>query len=1455
MRSDLSTMEKTAKEPLSAHVLSAICALTLLVFTAASLPAKTFDISAKHITAAEGLSNNTVRHLYQDSRGFIWMSTRNGLNRYDGRNVRVILPRNDGRPTLPDRRVNSVREDKHGFLWIQTASDKVGCLNLKTEKFVDFTGCGEQDRGYHEVSFLANGTWLWGDNGCLRVTYKDGRFTSERFSKDNGRLTAGKVRRVVAQGQDSWILTSRGLYLWSGGKLTAIDRKHDFMWCSVNGGRAYFVCLDGTVWVFTSRLQRLATIPDINDGSDIPGHITVGSSWYLFTSTGGYMLNMATNSLTKATGGLDMPRAFVTTDNHGNHWLYNKTGLLRRVDGRTGLTKDFRLMPEASILNIDQERYHVVNARNGLVWISTYGNGLYAYNPQDGTLQHFTKTEGQASLVQSNSLLSLMEDRSGNIWAGSWMGGVFQLAIKADKACTTPLQNTLTPLTTQVRMLVNDGSAVWLGTTDGRLFRAGTSLKGLERQPNDGGAIYSIARDKDGTLWVGSRTKGLRIGEKWYHNSNNDPASLSHNSIFAIMRDLKGRMWVGTLGGGLNLAVPDGKGGYTFRRFTMGANETKYVNCMALDRNGWMWVGTSEGLIVFNPERLIRNPKEYHSYSWSNKKLRSNEVRSIMEDRNGRIWIAETGEGFAVCAPKKDYSRLQFKHYGVSDGLVNSMIQAFAEDRQGRVWIATEYGMSCFTPKSGVFRNLFFSSSMAGNTYSENCAATLSDGRLAFGTGEGVAVVNPDLIRNSSSQRHVTFTELEVNGISMRPDDPASPLTTAMPYAKEIKLKHDQNSLVIRFSTLDFLTTTQTLYSYRLEGYDKDWSSPSRLNFAAYKNLSPGTYRLHVRATDADGLWSKNESAINITITPPLWATPFAYIIYIILICGVAWIALRTLRKMNALRTQVKVEEQLADYKLMFFTNISHEFRTPLTLIQTAMERLNRAKSNKAEQATALKLMNKSVNRLLRLINELLEFRKAEKGKLTLQLEEADVIKLLNGYFDSFKETAANKSMAYTFEAKEPFFNMPVDKGKLDKIIFNLLSNAFKYTPAGGTVSMTAAIDRERGLLVVKVSDTGIGIPKARRDKMFTRFASGNASRNSIGIGLHLVHELVSVHKGTISYDENSDGGSVFTVELPADGGLYSADDYLTKESVLLDDGQNSLEDTAKSAASASETAESIIKDGPADTAQEFKPMNDRTILVIEDDDDVRSLLVEELSRYATVVARPDGKTGYEYARSNEVDLILCDVMMPGIDGFEVTRRLKDTFDTSHIPVILLTALSAEDSKLRGVQCGADSYITKPFSTKLLLTRVFKTIELRERLKEKFSNDVTTTRPLISTTEGDKLFVDRLTEVITKNLANPFFTIEDFAEQMSLGRTILYRKVKGVTGYAPKEYLRIMRMKKAAELLLRPGANVSEVAYAVGLNDPFYFSKCFKQQFGVSPSVFRKSGNLKEQPSQAAAKD
>ncbi len=972
---------------------------------------------------------------------------------------------------------------------------------------------------------------------------------------------------------------------------------------------------------------------------------------------------------------------------------------------------------------------------------------------------------------------------------------------------------------------------ICIGTRGGGVYTYDAQMETQKKQYHFTSNIYAIAEDNNGTVWMGSRGDGLCIDGKWYVNKSDDASSISNNHIFTLYCDRKGRMWVGTFGGGLDLAIK-GEHGYTFRHFLNKGFGQQRTRAIMEDKNGWMWIGNSDGVYVFHPDSLMANPENYLIYNYNNGKIRSNEIKCIYQDTQGHIWIGTSGGGLSMCTPDSNYRNLSFKHYSTLNGLVNNMVQAIAEDKQGKLWISTEYGISRFNLETQTFDNFFFSPYTLGDVYSDNSSCVSKDGRLLFGTNYGLLVINPERIgKGTIPNSVVTFTNLQVNGISMRPRDIDSPLNSAMMYTDEIKLKYFQNSFVIDFTTFDYSESNSYTYTYCLENYDKEWSKPSPLSFASYKNLPPGTYNLHVKVCNATGISGDQEAILKIIVTPPFWKTTWAFLTYTLLFLVILYIAYRLVLNFNLLRNKVQVEKQLTEYKLVFFTNISHEFRTPLTLIQGALEKIQGMEKVPKEMANSLKVMNKSTQRMLRLINQLLEFRKMQNNKLALSLEETDVMGFLHEIFLSFKDTAASKNMDFRFQPSVASYKMFIDKGNLDKVVYNLLSNAFKYTPSNGKVILSAIVDEEKQCLEISVSDTGIGIAKEKRGELFKRFMQSNFSSNSTGIGLHLTHELVNVHKGTITYDENQGGGSIFTVLLPTATSVYEEKDFLIPHNAFLEE---------KSYKKESEEETDIPE---VNEIEAREPSNLYRLLIIEDDNDVREFLKDEFKPYFEVVTEADGVSGLERARTYDADLIICDVLMPGLTGFEVTRKLKSDFDTSHIPIILLTAMSSAENHLKGVESGADAYITKPFSPKLLLARAFQLIKQREKLRKKFSDEPGMITPTICTSEKDKQFADKLQAILEQQIGNSEFAVDDLASIMGLGRSTFYRKVRGVTGYSPNEYMRIIRMKKAAELLLENRYTVAEVSYKVGIEDPFYFSKCFKKQFGHSPSVYLRGKN------------
>lgn len=1078
-----------------------------------------------------------------------------------------------------------------------------------------------------------------------------------------------------------------------------------------------------------------------------------------------------------------VPNGRVLTDNKGGKWIYNNTGILRKVVGDSLIT--LRLLPNETNY-IDYERFNIVEDNHGLVWISTYGKGLFVFNHDLNQGQHFVANEKGESPIASNYLLCITADRRDGVWVSAEYGGVSHLQVM-DKGVVRIFPNGREnlDLSNVVRMVKKqrDGS-VMVGTRDGCLYHYSADMAQMLVKSHFGSNIYSVVEMPQGRMWIGTRGKGI------YAIPGLD---FKNKKVFCLKPDDRGRMWIGTFGEGLSVAIPRGEG-YEVRTFfadSVGLNE---VRCLAIDRKGMLWGGTSGGLFCVDPTRFAADGKGLRVYK------RGSEIHDMLVDRQGRLWLTVPGEGL-VCMQDGNFRILD-----ASQGLINNMVQSVVETEDGNLWVSTQQGVSCWKAKDNSFDNYLFSRVMMGNVYNENSAVCLDDGRVLLGGNYGLTIINPSRISHVKGQTSVVFT--------------------SHPYSDEMTLSYEERSPKINFSTLDYSDVNNVKYTYWLEGYDSSWSVPSPTPWVNYQNLPFGSYRLHVKASYSDGIWGK-ESVLDISVEPPFYLSVWAWVFYALFLTVVIVMVVKSIREKNILKGKIKFEQEFTRNKLVFFTNIAHEFRTPLTLIQGSLEKEKRImKTNhwQLELEKTVRTMDESVQRMLRLIDQLLEFRKMQAGKLKLSLQETDVVMFVQGICKMFDDAAESKQIDFKFESQLPAYLMYLDQQKMDKVVFNLLSNAFKYTPAKGTISVSLSFT---DVMTIRVADTGVGIPQEKREQLFSRFMQSSYTGESFGIGLHLTHELVRTHHGEITYQENEGGGLVFVVTIPLQKDCYEASDFLVKDSPIL------KADLTKERDGQEEKTTDAVPSAPS------APLNRRTILLIEDDNDVREFLLSELESCFDLKVASDGKAGIAMAKELDVDLIVSDVMMPGMNGFELTKRLKNSFETSHIPIILLTALSTDENVLEGTESGADAYITKPFSPQLLMARILQLLNQREILRQKFGKVPQEIRPAMLRNEQDSLFVKRLDSIVYSRLGEQDLSVDKVAGLLHLGRTIFYKKVRGTTGYTPNEYIRVIRLRKAAELLKEGEKNVSEVAYAVGFDNPYYFCKCFKEQFGMPPSQYR----------------
>ena len=1354
-----------------------------------SLP---IEVKAKRVTIQEGLPSNVVSDMQQDQKGFLWFSTYNGLARYDGNVVTTYFDSDStGVSALIGRTKKALEDVTYKKLWVYSSSERLTCLNMvdgKEEKY-----CQEVEKlHFTKWKLVCDGMfWLWGaKDGAMLVDYRSGSFLTRRFAQ--AEIGSSRVPLIDSLDKDNVVLcTTDKVFLYSEGRLSCIVKGMRMSRTRPFHHKMLMVSEKGDVYVLRQgKLQRFSHVAYV-DGEVATGDLLLGNRWILYTNRRSFSVDVRTGEVAECEGEWLIPNGRVLTDNKGRKWVYNKTGVLRLV--RQDKLVPLILFPQQTTNYIDHERFHIVEDNHGLIWISTYGKGLFVFNQDLTQSQHFVADKLGESPIASNYLLGIIADRHDGVWVSSEYGGVSHIQVM-DKGVERiyPNGESNMDFSNVVRMVkkMNDGT-VMVGTRAGSLYHYSADMSQVLGKSHFDSNVYGIVQMPNGETWIGTRGKGI-YGAKGL--------DFKDRNVFCMASDAKHRMWIGTFGKGLNLVYPrkDGYGVKTFFADSVGLNE---VRCMVIDKHGVLWCGTSGGLIRIPVDEFVKDASRYKTY------VRDYEIRDVIVDRQGRLWLSASGDGLVQVEPGDGETEPKFHVFNTSNGLVNNLVQSVVDTPDGNLWISTQQGVTAWNARKKSFENYMFSRNPMGNVYNENSAVCLDDGRVVLGGNYGLTIIQPSRLSHVSGLTDVVFT--------------------SYPYSDEITLTYEQRSPNIHFSTLDYSDVRNVKYTYRLEGFDQSWSQPSSTPWAAYQKLPAGKYLLHVKACTSDGTWGK-ESMLVIRIKPPFYLTSWAIMIYVLLVLGVIILVVKFVHDKNVLRNRIRLEQELTRYKLVFFTNIAHEFRTPLTLMQGSLEkekRIMKANRWQTELEKTIRVMDKSVQRMLRLIDQLLEFRKMQAGKLKLSLQETDAVMFVKGICRMFDDAAESKEIAYSFESSEPAHAMFLDQQMIDKVVFNLLSNAFKYTPAKGTISVSLSFT---DVMTIRVADTGVGIPQEKREQLFSRFMQSSYTGESFGIGLHLTHELVRTHHGEIVYEENEGGGSVFVVTIPLQKDCYEASDFLVKDSPIL------KADLAKEREGQDEKLIEVVPSAPPSA-----PLNRRTILLIEDDNDVREFLLSELESCFDLKVASDGKTGIAMAKELDVDLIVSDVMMPGMNGFELTKRLKNSFETSHIPIILLTALSTDENVLEGTESGADAYITKPFSPQLLMARILQLLNQREILRQKFGKEPQEIRSAMLSNEQDSLFVKRLDSIVYSRLGEQDFSVDKVAGLLHLGRTIFYKKVRGTTGYTPNEYIRVIRLRKAAELLKEGEKNVSEVAYAVGFDNPYYFSKCFKEQFGMPPSQYR----------------
>jgi len=1378
-----------------------VCCIALFVGSI-TLSAQAPKLTFTHLSNDQGLSNSTIEGIFQDSQGFIWFATRDGLNRYDG--SEIITYRNNPADTtsLSDSYIRCLCEDQQHNLWVGTI------------------------------------------NGLNRLNRTKNNFTRFRhLPSDPNSLSSNGVTSI------------------------AEDQKGN-LWIGTDGGGVNL--LNNSSGRFIHFRHQPSTANSLAD--DRVNHIYIdkkGSCW-VGTEAGLDVFNAATGTFTSylhsAAGGLSGNAITVIgEDRQGNLWLGTKNDGLYLFDP---LQKTFTPFTHSDkdpgSLGNNMVRTLLVD-KKGRLWCGTINGGLNLYNPSARSFSHYENEPGNAVSLSQRTISALFEDNQGNLWIGTHRGGINIYSPGKEKFNLYRQESSPNSLSySDVKTFCeDDGGNIWVGTDGGGLDLFQRDKHIFQHYRYDpfnnnsigSDAILNVMQDKTGNLWVSTWGGGLNLLDKTTHrftrfqHRTGDSSSISSDFVQQTFEDYEGKIWVATYYGGLDLFDPQK------RKFTRliddpsGQTSLTGKNIVAIndDKEGNIWIGTDDGgLNCYHP--AIRHFSHYF-----NKGERMPDLRVIFCDSRGRVWVGQKGLYLL------DVATDSFHIYTDKAGLADDFIKGITEDGQGNLWIAGSDGLALFNPDTRYYKKYNTGDGLQGVEFEANACLKTKDGEMYFGGIDGFNSFYPANIKANQFIPPVYITGFQLSNKKINAGEKGSLLTDDISLTKEITLSYRQSTFSFNFAALNYIAPDNNEYAYKLEGLDTSWNFVGKEKKAAYTNLGPGEYVFRVRASNNDGVWNDTGAAMKIIITPPFWKTNWfvALLSIIIAACLYAFYRFRTRLRLNQLEAAKR--EEIRQVQLQFFTNISHEFRTPLSLILGPLEKIMKENPHSTFRHY-YSIMHRNTQRLLSLINELMDFGKLESGTLQLNVMKGNLNTFLDEIAEEFRDWAVRKEIDFTILDAVVLPDTWFDRQVLEKIVLNLLHNSFKYTRAGGhiTLEYLSSLEgfqpafaneliltnefRATAYAYIRVADNGIGISKESIAHLFERYYRTTDSHLGSGVGLAFVKSLTLLHKGDIYVYSDRLKGTEIIVGIPINESDYRQEEKRTLQptgGVRLEGFNIIQEEEQRTAASPQpRNAASPLPLPISATASQHSPAPSESILLVEDNEELREFLKESLGEAYHVMEARNGKEGLEIAKANSPSLIITDVIMPGMNGFDLCRVVKQDIDTSHIPVVILTARTTTSSQVEGLDAGADYYFGKPLNMELLLLTIRNRFDQDRKLKQRYSHDSHVQAMELVHSEKDKEFMTRLLQIIDTQLSNPDFEIGYLCQEMGMSRTRLYQKIKSISHQPIGDFIRTVRLKTAVQIMTHEDVSLSEVMVRVGIQTQSYFTKAFKKEFGKTPTQF-----------------
>lgn len=1319
----------------------------------------------RHLTVQDGLSRSWVKCLLQDSTGYLWAGTADGLSRYNGISFKTYNYSSEDKFSLNHNNILLIYEDRKKNLWVGTQEG----LNLYDRKRDRFSPVPVNIKFVTSIYEYDDGRFLVGSPGGLYF------FNPQDTTSTQIRYDINIEEFLYDSNHNLWMATYHGLYLLNTNTLSCIpvnpDNRPDFAANFLV--RSLFQDSKGRIWI----------------GTDTEG---------LYCMT-------------------------YSKDSPGKPQFANiKLNLPNKGSLKNGAI------------------YAIGEDESGLLWVGVENSGLClidlnTFSPDKVSFQNIVSNMSQTDGLSDNSVHCIYRDKQNTMWIGTHGAGLNyynEILQKFAHHKHIPGNNS-TVNNNKINAIYEDNKYLWIGTEEGvnqydKNKQRFVSFKYDPNNPNTLGsnAVLAIRRDSRNNLWVGTWRGGLNLLNestmtfRRFLSDKANPGSIGGNNIYGMTETKDQNLWIASMLGGLN--VYDYRTG-VFQKYLVNYNRNSISGDWVIDvleaSDGNIWISTTVAVDILNRKtgRFVsfrHNPDDPRSISY-------NSAFVLFEDSRKNMWIG-TSNGLNLFN-KKDST---FRHFKLAQGLPSDVIRAIEEDNKGNLWLSTNNGISKFvnavhTPEKPAFINYNVSDGLQGNEFNSRSSFKNKDGFIYFGGNNGYNVFNPDAIKTNPYTPNIVFTRLLLFNKPVGIGEKDSPLQYDISNTKELKLRHQDNIVTIEFAALNLLAPENNQYSYTLEGFEKNWNNVGNQHFATYTNLDPGKYTFRVKASNNDGLWNNEGISLDIIIMPAWWQTNLAKVTYILLFLLIAYFVrkhiLISIRLKNELwreHLEKTKTEELSQLKNQFFTNVSHELRTPLTLILGPLKKLIPETPNNA----SLQTIYRNAARLKVLVDQILDISKIENRMMKLNLVQGNIVEHLLGCSRNFIEFAQQKEINFRFKSSVASCYCHFDADKTEKIVTNILSNAFKNTPANGSVMVNIDYNRQSDELIIGLSDTGKGIDPSEIDHIFDRFFSSakpSDEYTGTGIGLDLTKKLVELHRGTISVSSIPGNGATFTVTFPfgvckVEGGAI--DEVLTERVQVMPAIRNE--------------------------AVPIEFIHEKRILVIDDNAEMCDFIQSILADSYDVIKVTDSTQTFNHILDYMPDLIISDVMMPGINGFELVKQVRGDVRFSHIPVILLTAKVTVTDHVTGYDSGADDYIYKPFEEDILKARIKNLIAQQEKLRKHFIGTDGIINNKIKANDLDIKFVDNVLNQIKAHYTEPDFNVNDIIDKMGMSRSIFYKKFKALSDQSVNDLIKGYRLKKAAELISSGSYSVSEVAYECGFSDPAYFSKVFKEFYKISPKDY-----------------